>query len=96
MHDDQARLKELLARWQSLRDHGQTVAATVMCAGCPELLPEFARKIEAILDSANLALRTGSEIPQRYWRYHRRWTMLGIPAFVSLVIVFYLMVAKPA
>ena len=47
-------------------------------------------------DMAQEALRTGSEIPQRYWRYHRRWTKLGIPAFVSLVIVFYLMVAKPA
>jgi len=35
-------------------------------------------------------------LPARYWRYERVWIALGIPAFTSLVIVFYLMVAKPA
>jgi len=35
-------------------------------------------------------------LPARYWRYERVWVVLGIPAFVALVIVFYLMVAKPA
>jgi len=31
-----------------------------------------------------------------YWRYLRLWVLLGIPAFFALVVVFYLMVAKPA
>jgi uncharacterized membrane protein len=35
-------------------------------------------------------------LPAEYWRYFRIWVALGIPAFVSLVIVFYLMIAKPA
>ena len=35
-------------------------------------------------------------LPARYWRYERVWVLLGIPAFTALVIVFYLMVAKPA
>jgi uncharacterized membrane protein len=35
-------------------------------------------------------------LPDIYWRYLRIWALLGIPAFFSLVIVFYLMVAKPA
>ena len=32
----------------------------------------------------------------RYWQFLRCWVALGIVAFVALVVVFYLMVAKPA
>ena len=35
-------------------------------------------------------------LPARYWKYERVWVLLGIPAFASLVIVFWLMVAKPS
>lgn len=42
------------------------------------------------------ASRQGADLPARYWSYLRGWVALGIPAFVSLMIVFYLMVAKPA
>jgi uncharacterized membrane protein len=34
-------------------------------------------------------------LPRLYWQYFRLWIALGIPAFIALVIVFYLMVAKP-
>ncbi len=45
---------------------------------------------------ASEAAWTGAPmLPARYWRYERVWVLLGIPAFVSLVIVFYLMVVKP-
>jgi uncharacterized membrane protein len=46
---------------------------------------EFARAAEA----------SGTELPAIYWRYLRFWVLLGIPAFLALVVVFYLMVAKP-
>ena len=46
-------------------------------------------------DMAQAAAREGTELPARYWRYLRLWTVLGIPAFLALVAVFYLMVAKP-
>ena len=36
-----------------------------------------------------------SNLPDLYWRYFRLWIALGIPAFFALVVVFYLMVAKP-
>jgi uncharacterized membrane protein len=36
-----------------------------------------------------------SHLPDLYWRYFRLWIALGIPAFFALVVVFYLMVAKP-
>ncbi|NHZ82637.1 DUF2269 family protein [Massilia sp. CCM 8695] len=47
-------------------------------------------------DMAQLAARDGTELPALYWRYLRLWVLLGIPAFFALVIVFWLMVAKPA
>ena len=36
-----------------------------------------------------------SPLPARYWRYEKLWVLLGIPAFFSLVVVFWLMTAKP-
>jgi uncharacterized membrane protein len=46
-------------------------------------------------DAAQGAAAAGTELPPAYWRYLRWWVGLGIVAFVSLVVVFYLMVAKP-
>ena len=37
----------------------------------------------------------GTPLPPTYWAYARAWFWLGVPAFVSLVVVFWLMVAKP-
>ncbi|MDR6990944.1 MULTISPECIES: DUF2269 domain-containing protein [Luteimonas] len=39
--------------------------------------------------------RDRSELPAAYWRYARWWEALGYPAFVAMLVVFYLMVAKP-
>ena len=47
-------------------------------------------------DLARGAAGSGQALPAAYWRYFRWWFALGIPAFVSLLVVFYLMVAKPA
>jgi uncharacterized membrane protein len=42
------------------------------------------------------AARAGAPtLPDRYWRHERVWVLLGIPAFTALVVVFWLMVAKP-
>ncbi len=35
-------------------------------------------------------------LPPLYWLYARWWEALGYPAFVAMVVVFYLMVNKPA
>jgi len=42
------------------------------------------------------AVSRGEPLPGLYMRYLRWWVALGIPAFASLVIVFWLMIAKPA
>ena len=41
------------------------------------------------------ALESGEPLPARYHRLFKIWFLLGWPAFVGLVAVFYLMVAKP-
>ena len=46
-------------------------------------------------DMARAAMEAGAALPPVYSRYLRTWVLLGILAFASLVIVFYLMVAKP-
>jgi uncharacterized membrane protein len=47
-------------------------------------------------DLAALAANSGAALPSNYWRFLRWWVALGVIAFFSLVVVFYLMVAKPA
>lgn len=44
---------------------------------------------------AQQAAQRDEPLPPTYWRLLRAWTALGVPAFVALVIVFWLMVAKP-
>lgn len=38
----------------------------------------------------------GQALPAAYWRYARWWEGLGYPAFVAMLGIFWLMVAKPA
>jgi uncharacterized membrane protein len=45
---------------------------------------------------AREAARSGGALPEKYWRLMRAWVSLGVIAFVALVVVFYLMVMKPA
>jgi uncharacterized membrane protein len=47
-------------------------------------------------DMAAVAARESTELPAQYWRFLRWWVALGIVAFFSLVVVFYLMVLKPS
>jgi uncharacterized membrane protein len=47
-------------------------------------------------DLAQVATRAGGLLPPEYHRYYRWWFALGWPAFIGVLIIFYLMVAKPA
>lgn len=49
-----------------------------------------------IRDLAKIALDAGTELPDAAWRAYRIWFALGWPAFIGLLGVFYLMVAKPS
>jgi uncharacterized membrane protein len=45
---------------------------------------------------AAAAVKGSGALPAEYWRYARWWEALGYPAFIAMLAVFYLMVAKPA
>lgn len=47
-------------------------------------------------DLARAADHAGAALPAQYWRYARVWFWLGVPAFAALVMVYWLMVFKPA
>lgn len=47
-------------------------------------------------DLARLAEREGSALPEGYYRLYARWILLGIPAFLSVLAIVWLMVAKPS
>jgi uncharacterized membrane protein len=44
---------------------------------------------------AGAAAASGQHMPVQYWHYARRWELLGYPAFIAMVVVYFLMVAKP-
>lgn len=44
---------------------------------------------------ARMAANAGADLPPLYFRYLNLWVALGVVAFAALVVVFYLMVAKP-
>ncbi len=45
---------------------------------------------------ASAGLHTGAALPHRYATYARWWERLGYPAFLAMLMVFWLMVAKPS
>jgi uncharacterized membrane protein len=47
-------------------------------------------------DMAAVAAQNNQALPARYWRYEKIWTALGFPAFAALMVVYWLMVHKPA
>lgn len=50
-------------------------------------------RLRALAEAADA---TGTPLPRSYHRLMRWWFALGWPAFIALVAVFWLMVAKPA
>ena len=41
------------------------------------------------------AHETRSDLPPEYWRYARKWELLGYPAFAAMAVIYFLMVMKP-
>ena len=48
-------------------------------------------KMQKLSEHANM---TGTVLPEQYWRYARYWFWLGVPAFISMVLIVLLMVYK--
>lgn len=47
-------------------------------------------------DLAVNAAQTNTQLPAEFWRMLRAWIGLGVVAFSAIIIVFFLMVTKPA
>jgi len=46
-------------------------------------------------DLARVAVEKGADLPPRYFALFRRWFAFGIPGFSSVMIILWLMIAKP-
>ena len=46
-------------------------------------------------DLANEAAKSGSALPPAYHRLYRTWFAFGFPAFLSVLAIFWLMIARP-
>lgn len=57
-------------------------------------LPVVYLQIRMARMAAEAGMRAG-ELPADYWRYARYWESLGYPAFLAMLAVYFLMVAKP-
>jgi uncharacterized membrane protein len=49
-----------------------------------------------IRDIADEAVRAGSTLPGEYYRLYRIWLLCGFPAFLSVLAIYWLMIAKPS
>jgi uncharacterized membrane protein len=74
---------------------GWLIAATALylLAGCC-WLPVLWLQLR-MRDLARIADAENTPLPQQYWVQARIWFWLGVPAFCSLLFVFWLMVYKP-
>lgn len=46
-------------------------------------------------DLAHAAATSGATLPARYFALFRRWFLFGIPGFGSVMLILWLMIAKP-
>ena len=57
-------------------------------------IPVIFMQIEA-RDLARIAVLKQEPLPPRYFRLSRRWLAFGFPAFGSVMVILWLMIAKP-
>lgn len=68
-----------------------SVALYVVAIGC--WLPVLVLQVR-MRDLARAAATQGTALPPAYWRCLRIWAALGVPAFASFLLIFWLMVRK--
>jgi uncharacterized membrane protein len=78
----------LTARWLEL-----SIVLYVLVGCC--WLPVVWFQIQ-MRDLAKRAQGQRTALPAEYYRYFRWWFALGWPGFIGVLVIFYLMVAKPA
>lgn len=59
-------------------------------------LPVVWLQLQLAKDAAQAAANGATELPKAYWQKARLWECLGYPAFIAMVVVYFLMVLKPS
>jgi uncharacterized membrane protein len=71
----------------------RALALYVLVGGC--WLPVVWLQVQ-MRNIARRAAAAGTALPEMYHRYFKYWFILGWPAFGGVLVIFWLMVAKPA
>ena len=69
-----------------------TYALYAMAAACWLPVVWLQIQMRNIAADANENL---TALPSLFWRYARYWEMLGYPAFVAMLVIYWLMINKP-
>ena len=69
-----------------------TYALYALAAAC--WLPVVWLQIQ-MRNIARASSDTATELPASFWRYARYWERLGYPAFIAMLVIYWLMVNKP-
>ena len=59
-------------------------------------LPVLVLQVRMAKMAAEASAAGRDELPVSYWRAARAWEWLGYPAFVAMMVVYFLMVFKPS
>lgn len=46
-------------------------------------------------DLSKIAVDTQTPLTRQYWRYAKIWFYLGVPAFIAMMLIVFLMIFKP-
>jgi len=86
----------VLMQLASISIHERWLAASLVLYLVAGLfwVPVVFMQIE-IRDLARAAAEKGVRLPPRYFELFRRWFLFGIPGFSSVMIILWLMIAKP-
>ena len=90
-----------LSGWLLMRELGitwttpwimTTVGLYILAGAC--WLPVVWLQIR-MAEMSDKAVKNGTSLPPIYYRYKRIWFWLGWPAFLAMIVVVWLMVARP-
>ncbi len=69
-----------------------TLVLYVLAGAC--WLPVVWMQIQ-MSNMAATCVQKNEPLPARYWQYARYWEWLGYPAFLAMLVIYWLMVFKP-
>ena len=86
----------LLMAWSATGFDEHWLVASLMLYAVAGLfwIPVVFMQIE-MRNLARAAVAQGKPLPERYFALFRRWFMFGIPGFGSVMMILWLMIAKP-